>query len=109
MSTYQNNSIISKINRNEETSIDSHFRKVFDASKDLYKITNGAFDPTIGVMVNAWDFGPEGEVKNLDKAKIDSLMLTVGFDNVERVDDKIIKKNQGTVLDFNAIAKGYGV
>ena len=35
MSTYQNNSIISKINRNEEIMIDSHFRKVFDLSSSF--------------------------------------------------------------------------
>ncbi len=109
MSTYQTNSIISKINRNEMTTIDSHFRKVFDASKDIYKLTDGAFDPTIGIMVNAWDFGPEGAIENLDSHKIDSLMQTVGFDKVERVDQSIQKQNGGTQLDFNAIAKGYAV
>ena len=109
MSTYQTNSIISKINRNEETTIDSHFRKVFDASKSIFKLTDGAFDPTIGVVVNAWGFGPEGAIENLDKVKIDSLMLTVGLNNVERVDNVINKQNKDTRLDFNALAKGYGV
>ena len=109
MSTYQTNSIISKINRNEETTIDSHFRKVFDASKAIYKLTDGAFDPTIGVLVNAWDFGPEGHIENLNEAKIDSLMLSVGLDKVERQDKTINKQNKSTRLDFNAIAKGYAV
>jgi len=109
MSTYQANSIISKVNRNEEVSIDSHFRKVFDASKEIYAATNGAFDPTIGVMVNAWDFGSENGIENLDVTIIDSLMLSVGFDKVERDNERIIKQHEGTVIDFNAIAKGYGV
>jgi FAD:protein FMN transferase len=109
MSTYQTNSIISKINRNETTTIDSHFRKAFDAAKDIYKLSNGAFDPTIGVLVNAWDFGPEENIENLDSTKVDSLMLTVGFDKVERNQDTIVKQSANTILDFNAIAKGYGV
>lgn len=109
MSTYQTNSIISKINRNETTTIDSHFRKVFDAAKEIYKLSNGAFDPTIGVLVNAWNFGPEGNIDDLNSEKIDSLMLTVGFDKVERHQDTIVKQNVNTILDFNAIAKGYGV
>ena len=109
MSTYQMNSIISKINRNEETNIDSHFRKVFDTSKEIYKLTDGAFDPTIGVLVNAWGFGLEDAIVNLHRSKIDSLMLTVGFDKVERLDEIIKKQNNNTQLDFNAIAKGYGV
>ncbi|TJY36457.1 FAD:protein FMN transferase [Pontimicrobium aquaticum] len=109
MSTYQANSIISKINRNEEVSIDSHFRKVFDTSKDIYSATNGAFDPTIGVMVNAWDFGSDEGIEDLDTTTIDSLMLTVGFNKVKRENDKIIKEHEGTIIDFSAIAKGYGV
>ena len=61
MSTYQTNSIISKLNRNEDVELDSHFRTVFSTSKQIHKATQGAFDPTIGVLVNAWDFGPEGK------------------------------------------------
>ena len=86
-----------------------NFRKVFDTSKEIYKATNGAFDPTIGIMVNAWNFGPDGAIENLDKPRIDSLMLTVGLDKVERFDNKIVKQNEGTIIDFNAIAKGYAV
>lgn len=109
MSTYQENSIISKINRNEEVSIDSHFRKVFDVSKEIYATTNGAFDPTIGVVVNAWDFGSDDGIEDLNDQTIDSLMLTVGFNKVKRDGDKIIKQHESTIIDFNAIAKGYGV
>lgn len=109
MSTYQVNSNISKINRNEPVQVDEHFIKVFDASKTIYEETNGAFDPTIGVLVNAWDFGPEGKIANLDSLKIDSLMVSVGLHKVTRIDNKIIKKDLNTFLDFNAIAKGYAV
>ena len=109
MSTYQVNSDISKINRNESNVIDSHFAKVFDASKHIYKETNGFFDPTIGNLVNAWDFGPEGNIVNLDSLKIDSLMVSVGMDKVKREGNTIIKQDPNTFIDFNAIAKGYGV
>jgi thiamine biosynthesis lipoprotein len=109
MSTYQANSDISKINRNESFKIDEHFVKVFDASKDIYKQTQGVFDPTIGAVVNAWDFGPEGKIESLDSLKIDSLMLGVGLDKVTRNNFIIIKQIPETFIDFNAIAKGYGV
>ncbi len=108
MSTYQPNSDISKLNRNEDSLVDTHFIKVFEASKEIYNLTGGVFDPTIGAVVNAWDFGPEGKIINLDSLKIDSLMLSVGLDKVKCIDNKIIKP-KGTFLDFNAIAKGYGV
>jgi thiamine biosynthesis lipoprotein len=108
MSTYQTNSIISKLNRNEDNEVDSHFRRVYSASKEIYKKTDGAFDPTIGAVVNAWSFGPEKRIISLDSLKIDSLMLSVGLDKVYRVGNNIIKP-KSTFLDFNAIAKGYGV
>lgn len=109
MSTYMDDSDISKINRNESVTIDSHFVKVFEASKVIHQFTEGVFDPTIGDVVNAWDFGPEGKIMNLDSLKIDSLMLSVGFDKVKRSENTIIKENPNTFIDFNAIAKGYGV
>jgi thiamine biosynthesis lipoprotein len=88
--------------------VDAHFVNVFNTSKEIYRYTEGAFDPTIGVMVNAWDFGPEGKIQNLDSLKIDSLMQSVGFNRVGLKEQKIIKE-PSTFLDFNAIAKGYGV
>lgn len=110
MSTYQVNSDISKLNRNESNRVDSHFIKVFNSSKEIFKQTEGAFDPTIGAVVNAWDFGPNGKIVALDSLKIDSLMLSVGLDNMKlNRDNTISKKHSNTFLDFNAIAKGYAV
>ncbi|MDG5492838.1 FAD:protein FMN transferase [Psychroserpens sp. SPM9] len=108
LSTYLPDSDISKINRNEPVQIDHHFQTVLDASKHIYKETNGVFDPTIGIAVNAWDFGPKGRISELDSLKIDSVMQYVGMDKVNRVGQKVLKM-QGAFLDFNAIAKGYGV
>lgn len=109
MSTYQDDSDISRINRNDDTTVDKHFIKVFNTSKEIYKATAGIFDPTIGVLVNAWDFGPEGKVMALDSLKINSLMESVGLDKVTLDNNRIIKENPNTFIDFNAIAKGYGV
>lgn len=109
MSTYQDNSDISKINRNEAFTVDAHFKNVFLASKEIYKTTDGVFDPTIGILVNAWDFGPGEKIVSLDSLKIDSLMLSVGLDKVQLDNDQIIKEDPNTFIDFNAIAKGYGV
>ena len=109
MSTYIKNSDISKWNRNELVELDQHFLNVFEVSKTIYEKTDGMFDPTIGAVVNAWDFGPEGKVLNLDSLKIDSLMISVGLDKLDRVGANIVKSHSNTYLDFNAIAKGYAV
>ena len=109
MSTYQSDSDISRLNKNQSNVIDHHFANVFDASKEIYSLTEGVFDPSIGAVVNAWDFGPEGSIMGLDSLKIDSLMLSVGFNKVMRHNLTIEKQNPNTFIDFNAIAKGYGV
>ncbi len=110
MSTYIKDSDISKINQGDTTVvIDDHFKNVLTTSKKIYKETKGAFDPTIGVLVNAWDFGPEGKISSLDSLKIDSLLLSVGLDKVILKDDKIVKSDPQTFIDFNALAKGYAV
>ena len=108
MSTYIADSDISRLNRNETVSVDNHFLNVFNTSNTIYKATNGAFDPTIGAVVNAWDFGPKGKIVALDSLKIDSLMQDVGFNKVS-IKNNTILKPVTTFIDFNAIAKGYGV
>lgn len=109
MSTYIQDSDISKLNRNEVVEVNTHFINVFNTSKIIYDVTSGAFDPTIGGIVNAWDFGPEGKIVALDSLKIDSLMQSVGLDKVKLRGNVILRENRNTYLDFNAIAKGYAV
>ena len=109
MSTYVATSDISKINKGDTTIIiDHHFKKVFEVSKEIYEETNGYFDPTIGVLVNAWDFGPEGKIIALDSVKIDSLMQSVGLKNLTITEGKI-NNPKNAFIDFNAIGKGYGL
>jgi len=109
MSTYQVNSDISKLNRNESFEIDEHFIKVYDVSKEIFDQTDGAFDPSIGNIVNAWKFGAEHTIEVVDSLKIDSLMHYVGYDKTYRHNNTIRKSNPNVYIEFNAIAKGYGV
>jgi len=108
MSTYIPDSDISKLNRNETVEMDEHFIKVFLASKKIYKATDGAFDPTIGDVVNAWSFGADTNKFLTDSTTINNLMHFVGFDRVVMIDNNVSKQPQ-TYIEFNAIAKGYGV
>ena len=103
MSTYIKDSDISKVNSNLNIVVDHHFESVFLTSKEIYKTTNGYFDPSIGAVVNAWDFGPEGKIESLDKDKITELMRSVGMDKVS-ISQGLISKPLTLKLDFNAIA-----
>ena len=69
MSTYIENSYTSKINRNEAVDVDENFTNVFETSKTIYDATSGDFNPTIGAVVNAWNFGLEGKIVSLDSFK----------------------------------------
>nr|WP_321222122.1 FAD:protein FMN transferase [uncultured Psychroserpens sp.] len=112
MSTYLTNSKISKLNRNEEVILDEHFKNVFLASKEIYQQTDGAFDPTIGNVVNAWSFGADKNKFITDSTTIDSLMRFVGFNNLALSGEnanRVKKQHPNTYIEFNAIAKGYGV
>ncbi len=108
MSTYIPNSDISRLNRNEPVTIDGYFKTVFLKSKEIHKSTKGIFDPTIGDVVNAWKFGAEDNKFLTDSTTIDSLMRFVGLEKVTLNGNTINKPSQ-TYIEFNAIAKGYGV
>lgn len=110
LSTYDKASDIYKINQGDTTVlIDDKFKEVFNKSKRIFLETNGVFDPTIGVLVNAWGFGPEEKLNNLDSISVKKLMQQVGFDKVHIKNNKIIKEHPNIYFDFNAIAKGYGI
>lgn len=111
LSTYREDSKISKINAGDSTIIvDDFFVETFKASNQIFKETNGLFDPTIGVLVNAYGFGPRHERKDLNQSQIDNLLNFVGFEKVKLNANKTISKlHKETYFDFNAIAQGYSV
>jgi FAD:protein FMN transferase len=108
LSLYKDSSIISRLNRNEEVAPDSFFTEVFKKSVNISKITDGAFDITVGPLVNAWGFGPDAH-KNFSESKRDSLLKFVGIDKVSLINGRLIKSNPGVKLDVNAIAQGFSV
>lgn len=110
LSTYLPDSDISKINRGDSTIIvDNYFKEVFKKSKSIYKETNGFFDPTVGNLVNAYGFGTTNEKKNLSDVEIKNQLQYVGLDMVTLENDRVKKKYPKIYLDFNSIAKGFGI
>ena len=111
MSTYRSNSIISKVNESQNpVKVDSHFIEVFKKSKDIWKLSNGYFDPTAGSIVNLYGMGPNNKIQSINEYKIDSVMQYVGLDKVYlNQQNFIVKTDENVYIDFNAIAKGYSV
>ena len=85
LSPFNPNSVITRVNHNEKTEVDSFFVHVFHLAKKISDETHGAFDITVAPLVNAWGFGFKKST-GVDSLIVDSLML-----------------------DCSAIAKGFGV
>jgi thiamine biosynthesis lipoprotein len=111
VSTYLPNSDISKINSGDSTIIvDEIFRDVFLISEEVHNKSFGYFDPTVGVLRNAYGFGDSEALSQIEGKTLDSLMQFVGFKKVEMLADGRIKKEHPEIyFDFNAVAKGYGI
>lgn len=109
LSTYIPDSEISEFNRDTIHVFQRpYFYQMLVQSQEVFQSTEGAFDPTIMPLVNAWGFGPETN-QIPDKETVDSLLRAVGFDKIQFDDKEVRKLNPSTQLDFSAIAKGYAV
>jgi thiamine biosynthesis lipoprotein len=109
LSTYIPDSEISTFNQGTLFPFETeHFYKVLASSKEVYEATNGAFDPTVGPLVNAWGFGPEGRKTPLDE-EIAAIKEKVGFDKIFFDSISVCKLHEGVYLDFSSNAKGYAV
>jgi thiamine biosynthesis lipoprotein len=109
LSTYNNGSIISRINRNDTSVVvDDYFSDVFNKSLEVSEKTKGLFDVTVAPIINAYGFGFTKREK-VSQNLIDSLLQFVGYKKVRLVENKLVKEIPEVKLDFNAIAQGYTV
>ena len=108
LSPFNDTSIITHVNRNEDVVLDNLFLDVFRLAQKINEDTDGAFDITVAPLVNAWGFGFKNGV-NPDAKAIDSLRQVVGFHKVRLENNKVVKFDPRVMLDCSAIAKGYGV
>lgn len=107
LSTFNEQSIISKVNTNRPVKLNAMFTDVFNLAEKISKETDGAFDITVAPLVNEWGFGFKKGVKPT-KHVIDSLREIVGYNKVALVKGKIVKKDPRVMLDCSGIAKGFG-
>ena len=108
LSPFNDSSVISQVNRNEEIVTDSFFQTCFNRSIEISKETKGAFDITVAPLANAWGFGfKQGAFPN--SLMIDSLLQITGYDKVKLIDGKVVKTDPRIMLSCSAVAKGYSV
>ena len=115
---YDPTSTISRVNQSvkkqlvlDPTVATQHFFRNLTAAKEIFRASEGAFDPTVMPLVNYWGFGytPKKAVTQVDSVRVDSLLQLVGFNKIQFQDKSIEKRNPTIQLDFSALAKGYGV
>jgi thiamine biosynthesis lipoprotein len=99
-------SVISKVNRNEEVTLDSIFIENFRIAQKAARLSDGYFDPTISPIVAAWGFSYKSG-DSITPQLIDSLKQLVNYQKIRIENGKVVKENPNMKLDFNAIAQGY--
>lgn len=107
LSPFNKQSIITHINNNEPIKPDLLFTKVFRTAEQVYAESHGAFDPTVAPLVNAWGFGFKNDIE-VNPTVVDSLRALVGMHRITLTDGQISKEDERIMLDFSAIAKGFG-
>ena len=107
LSPFNEHSVITAINQNQNVKPDEMFLTVFNKAMEISRETDGAFDITVAPLVNAWGFGfKNGSQPN--RQQVDSLRRLIGYEKVILKNDRIVKQSPDIMLDCSAIAKGYG-
>lgn len=112
VSLWEENSLVRRINRNEDSVVTPIFADLLAKSQSICDYTDGAFDCRVGQLVAAWGFSFK-QREELSSQKIDSMLAMargeIFIQQNAHGEKYIAKQYPQTALDFNAIAQGYSV
>ncbi|MAM70382.1 MAG: hypothetical protein CMP91_04460 [Gammaproteobacteria bacterium] len=115
MSTYRDDSELMQLNRAELNTwleVSPALFEVISLSQEISQLSDGAFDISVGPLVNLWGFGPPIPANDLlpEAAEIDTLLPNIGYQHI-RLDpqQQAVMKTRDVALDLSAVAKGYAV
>lgn len=114
MSTYRDDSLLVAVNNaplGEPVAVPDELFYVLALGFDIAEMSSGAFDYTVGGLVNLWGFGPEASItKAPSDTELQQRLQQVGYQHV------VLDAERGTVtrlsdvfIDLSGIAKGYAV
>jgi len=114
MSTYIPDSELSLINRLPSSSVvnvSAALGEILDLSLQIAQASEGAFDITVGPLVNLWGFGPDGRVTHApSQEQIADISERIGYQKLDYdAEARTLTKQVDSYIDLSAIAKGYGV
>ena len=115
MSTWRDDSELSRFNQRTDQSewfpVSAGLFEVLQKADEISTLTDGAFDVTIGPVVNLWGFGPQARPNQIPTEESLAMVLAAtGFDKLElRGAPPAVRATPPQYVDLSAIAKGYGV
>ncbi|MBN1379105.1 MAG: FAD:protein FMN transferase [Gammaproteobacteria bacterium] len=116
MSTYRDDSEISRLNQYNGADafpVSEDFYTVLKEALRVAELSNGAFDITVGPLVNLWGFGPVKIPDHVPSDKdIEEKLSHTGFNKIlllENEQHAVKKTDPDIYIDLSAIAKGYAV
>ena len=114
MSSYLPESELSRINDTDSTgrlTVSASLLRVLQAAQEISRTTQGAFDVTIGPLVNLWGFGPEQDFTVPGEQQVNNARRLVGYDklHLDAAAPALNKAHDGMYIDLSAIAKGFAV
>ncbi|MFT5885140.1 MAG: thiamine biosynthesis lipoprotein [Arcticibacterium sp.] len=110
MSLWDSTSLIRQVNESSGSQVlDEHFVNVLNRSKYFYELSQGAFDPSLSPLIEAWGFARKKRTQLPTQIQIDSLLNLVGLEKFRLSGDTLVKMTPNSELNFNAIAQGYTV
>ncbi len=112
-STWKKDSQINKINtakRGEVVEVPAELIRLIEKSRELNRFTGGAFDPTMGPLIDLWGFGTSMRTTPPSDLEIKLTKESTGLGKLEYINDHNVKVIDPAVrLNMSAIAKGYAV
>ncbi|MDE0224253.1 MAG: FAD:protein FMN transferase [Gammaproteobacteria bacterium] len=111
MSNWDVDSEVSRFNSlpvGEWMTLSPPLAEVVETALALSGMSDGAFDVTVGALVDVWGFGPNPARDFPDDAEIETALARTGYRHLELVDSRL-RKTRDVRIDLSAIAKGYGV
>ncbi len=114
MSTYRQDSVLNELNRSPlgtAVAVPNELFYVLQTAEHISQASNGAFDTTVGALVNLWGFGPEGRItKAPDNNELQRRLAQVGHRFVSLDESTLsVTRHADVFIDLSGIAKGFGV
>jgi thiamine biosynthesis lipoprotein len=114
MSTYREDSELNRLNRHELGEwlpVSEELFEILQISQTISEASSGAFDVTVGGLVNLWSFGPEHRPEEIpDTQELQKRLANSGYQYLELDADKQqVRRLKDFYIDLSAVAKGYAV